>query len=302
MINVIGHSNPDSDAICTATVTACWLNHCGRPARAWRAGEASTETRFIFREAGLTLPPFLDIPLLNEDVWLVDFTDPLQGPAGLIQSNIIGIIDHHRLGGLTTLLPPEVSIKPVGSSATVLWLMMNTEMRNAMPPAYGILLLGALLSDTIDLLSPTTTEDDLRAATELCVWSGIKRRTFAQALIAAKTDISGLSAEQLLNKDLKVFSLVGIDARIAQIEISTSGQIAPLLDELQETMAQMAMSTGAGLVVLMVTNITECCSSLYFAGPEGDSTPSFSVEGMVSRKKQLLPWLERFLLQSRSQP
>lgn len=299
MINVFGHLNPDSDAVCTAAVTAGWLNRCGRPSRAWRAGEANPETRYIFEAAGLTLPPLLDIPLKGEQVWLVDFTEPVQGPADLLQSNIIGVIDHHRLGGLVTQLPPEVWIKPAGSSATVLWLLMNAEMRRAMPPTHAILLLGALLSDTVNLRSPTTTEDDIRTATELSVLSGIKRKTFVRDLLVAKTDITGQSAEQLLNKDLKAFLLAGTDVRIAQLEVNSPDQVTPVLDELQDAMAQMAVTTGAGFIVLMVTDIRECFSTLYFAGPESGNMTSCSVPGMVSRKKQLLPWLEQFLSQSR---
>ncbi|SCC69724.1 DHHA2 domain-containing protein [Kosakonia oryziphila] len=302
MINVFGHLNPDSDAVCTAAVTAGWLNRCGRPARAWRAGEANPETRYIFEAAGLTLPPLLNIPLKGEQVWLVDFTEPVQGPADLLQSNIIGIIDHHRLGGLVTQLPLEVWIKPAGSSATVLWLLMDAEMRRTMPPTHAILLLGALLSDTVNLRSPTTIEDDIRTATELCVLSGVKRRTFTHGLLAAKTDVTGQSAEQLLNKDLKAFSLAGTDVRIAQLEVSSPDQVAPVLDELQNTMAQMAVTTGAGFIVLMVTDIRECFSTLYFAGPESGNMTSCSVPGMVSRKKQLLPGLEHFLSQRWRQP
>ena len=301
MINVFGHLNPDSDAVCTAAVTAGWLNRCNRPARPWLPGEANPETRYIFEAAGLPLPPLLDIPLKDEPVWLVDFTEPAQGPADLLQSNIIGIIDHHRLGGLVTQLPPEVWIKPAGSSATVLWLMMDAEMHRTMPPTHAILLLGALLSDTVNLRSPTTTEDDIRTATELCVLSGVKRKAFARGLLAAKTDITGQSAEQLLHKDLKAFSLAGTDVRIAQLEVSSPGQVAPVLDALQNAMAEMVVKTGAGLVVLMVTDIRECFSTLYFAGPEGGNAASYSEPGMVSRKKQLLPWLERFLSQSRRQ-
>lgn len=301
MINVFGHLNPDSDAICTATVTADWLNRSGRPARAWRPGEANPETRFIFAAAGLSLPPLLDIPLSDEPVWLVDFTEPTQGPADLEQSNIIGVIDHHRLGGLITQLPPEVWIKPVGSSATVLWLLMDEEMRRTTLPAYAILLLGALLSDTVNLRSPTTTEDDIRIATELCALAGVERQSFVQQLLAAKTDISGQSAGQLLNKDLKAFSLAGTDVRIAQLEVGSPDQVAPLLGELQHAMAQMAVTTGAGLIVLMVTDIRECSSTLYFAGPEGNQVAASAQPGMVSRKKQLLPWLDHFLRQRRSQ-
>ena len=299
MINVFGHLNPDSDAVCTATVTAGWLNRCNRPARAWRPGEVNPETHYIFEAATLTLPPLLDISLKDEPVWLVDFTEPAQGPADLFQSNIIGIIDHHRLGGLITQLPPEVWIKPAGSSATVLWLLMDTEMRRTMPPAHAILLLGALLSDTVNLCSTTTTQDDIRSATELCVLSGVKRTAFARGLLTAKTDITGMSAEQLLHKDLKAFSLAGMNVRIAQLEVSSPDQVTPLLDELQSAMVQLAVMTEAGLIALMVTDIHTCCSSLYFAGPEGISAAPCFVTGMVSRKKQLLPWLEHHLSQSR---
>lgn len=302
MINVFGHLNPDSDAVCTAAVTAGWLNRCNRPALAWRPGEANPETRYIFDAAGLPLPPLLDIPLKGEPVWLVDFTEPVQGPANLLQSNIIGIIDHHRLSGLVTQLPPEVWIKPAGSSATVLWLLMDAEMRRTMPPAHAILLLGALISDTVNLRSPTTTEDDICTATELCVLSGVKRKAFARGLMTAKTDITGQSAKQLLNKDLKAFSLAGTDVRIAQLEVSSLSQVTPVLDELQNAMAQMAVATGAGLIVLMVTDIRKYFSTLYFAGSESGNTTSCSVPDMVSRKKQLLPWLEHFLSQNRRQP
>ncbi|WP_250134699.1 DHHA2 domain-containing protein [Citrobacter freundii] len=255
MINVFGHLNPDSDAICTAAVTADWLSRQGRPSRAWRNGEANPETRYIFETAGIPLPPLLDFPLKRERVWLVDFTEPAQGPADLPESNIIGIIDHHRLGGLATLLPLEVWIKPAGSSATVLWLLMDAEMRRTMPPTLGILLLGALLSDTVNLHSPTTTEDDIRTAAELFVLSGIKHKAFVHGLMAAKTDITGQTAGQILNKDLKTFSLAGTDVRIAQLEVSSPDQVAPLLEELRNTMAQMVVNTGAGLIVLMVTDM-----------------------------------------------
>jgi manganese-dependent inorganic pyrophosphatase len=161
VIHVFGHINPDSDAICTAFVTAHWLTGRGMDARAWRLGEANRETHFIFDTAGLTLPPRLDIPLQDERVWLVDFTEPAQGPDDLLRSNIVGITDHHRLGGLITQLPPEVHIRPLGSSATLLWLLMNAEARRTLPPTLAILLLGALLSDTVNLRSPTTTEDDI---------------------------------------------------------------------------------------------------------------------------------------------
>jgi manganese-dependent inorganic pyrophosphatase len=298
VIHVFGHTHPDSDAICTAVVAASWLTRGNRPARAWRLGEANRETRFIFDQAGLALPERLNLSLKGEQVWLVDFTEPAQGPSDLLESNIVGIIDHHRLGGLVTQLPPEVWIKPVGSSATLLWLLMDTDARRSLPAPHAILLLGALLSDTVNLKSPTTTEDDCRAASELSLLAGIDRKAFTRGLLHAKTDIDGLSAQQLLDKDLKAFIIADTDVRVAQIEVSAPEQVTPLIDDLQDAMTDMAHQTGAGLVVLMLTDITECFSTLYFAGQKSVNLPTCSIPGMVSRKKQLLPWLEAHLNRS----
>ncbi|WP_049008490.1 DHH family phosphoesterase, partial [Citrobacter koseri] len=142
MIYVIGHLNPDSDAICTAMMTARWLTLRGQEAVAFRTGEANRETQFIFAQAGLPIPERLSVPLTDRDVWLVDFTEPVQGPDSLAQSNVVGIIDHHRLGGLITRLPPEVWVKPVGSSATLLWQLMTDAIRKQLSPAEATLLLG----------------------------------------------------------------------------------------------------------------------------------------------------------------
>ncbi|MEW5289881.1 DHHA2 domain-containing protein [Erwinia papayae] len=302
MIHVFGHINPDSDAICTAVVTAWWLTQRGQPASAWRTGEANRETQFIFEAAGLTLPPLLTIPLRGEAVWLVDFTEPAQGPDDLLHSNITGIIDHHRLGGLVTRLPPEVCIRPLGSSATILWLLMDNQARKALAPTHAMLLLGALLSDTLNLRSPTTTEEDIHTAGELSVISGISRRSFARNLLRAKTDLSGLTAQQLLDKDLKAFVIAGTDVRVAQIEVTTPEQVAPLMDDLRAAMAFLANQSGAGMVVLMLTDIVAGFSTLYFAGRESVHAASCSVPGMLSRKKQLLPWLEALLNQNRRNP
>ncbi|AHF79277.1 putative, inorganic pyrophosphatase (plasmid) [Sodalis praecaptivus] len=300
MIHVFGHTHPDSDAICTALVTSYWLTSQQRPASAWRLGSANPETRFIFEFAGMDLPPQLTIPLNGKQVWLVDFSEPAQGPVDLLQSDITGIIDHHRLGGIVTQMPPEVWIKPVGSSATQLWLIMEDDSRRTLPPAHAVLLLGALLSDTVNLRSPTTTQADIRSATELSVLSGVNRKVFAYRLLSAKTDITGLSAEELLNRDLKAFVIAGTDVRIAQLEVHSPDQVSPLMKELHQAMTCLAEQSGAGLVVLMITDISHNFLTLYFAGRESANAASCSVPGMLSRKKQLLPWLESQLHLSRS--
>ncbi len=120
MIHSFSHLNPYHDPICMAAVIAHWLSGRGITARALLPDEANRETLFIFETAGFTLLPRLTFPLQHEQAWLVDFTEPVQGPADLLLCNIVGIIDHYRLGGLVTQLPPAIFIRPIGISATLL--------------------------------------------------------------------------------------------------------------------------------------------------------------------------------------
>lgn len=296
MIHVIGHLNPDSDAICSAYMTACWLQMRGLPATAWRLGEPNRETRFIFEQAGLDMPPLLTLPLTGLDVWLVDFTEPLQGPETLQSSNVVGIIDHHRLGGLMTRLPPEVWIKPVGSSATLLWQLMTPQHRAQVTSAQAQLLLGALLSDTVTLRSPTTTDDDRQAVAELTEQAGVTLSAFSEGLLSAKTSVEGLTASALLQKDIKRFTLHGLQVSVAQIELYSLDQVSGVLEALRGEMAEYATRSGADLVALMLTDINAGHSQLWFAGShQPPLSQPVTVEGMLSRKKQMLPWLEKHL-------
>ncbi len=293
MIHVIGHLNPDSDAICTAAMTARWLNLRGLDATAWRAGEPNRETQFIFEQAGLAMPERLTFPLTDQDVWLVDFTEPAQGPDSLTESNVVGIIDHHRLGGLVTRLPPEVWVKPVGSSATLLWQLMSEDVRSQLSPAEAVLLLGAALSDTVTLRSPTTTPDDRKAVEELTQFAGVNLDDFSRDLLSAKTSVEGMSARELLNKDIKTFTIHGHQVCVAQLELYSLNQVEAVLDDLRLEMTRYAQESQAALVVLMLTDINLGDTSLWFAGSALSDIPQpCKVEGMLSRKKQMLPWLE----------
>lgn len=293
MINVIGHLTPDSDSVCSAYVTAHWLNLQGKTTQAWCAGEPNHETRFIFETAGLSVPEVLTTSLAGKDVWLVDFTEPAQGVPSLPESNIIGIIDHHRLGGLMTALPLEVTVKPVGCSSTVLWQLMSADIRKQLTSAEAILMLGAILSDTLALRSPTTTDDDKKAVDDLFEIANIDRDAFIKDLMIAKTSIDGLSARELLTKDIKQFDINGRKVCVDQLELFSLSQIEPVLADLRKDMDAYVDEQGVDLVVLMLTDIDSERSQLYFAGAaKACEEETVIIDGMLSRKKQMLPWLQ----------
>lgn len=290
---VFGHKNPDSDSICSALVVADWLNHLGKPAVAFRLGELTPETRYILAAAGVQAPPLLKGDLRDRKVWLVDFTDVEQGPASLPDSDVVGVIDHHRLGTLITRNPPDVWIRAVGCCATVILQILAAERPMPLSSAQATLLLGAILSDTVALSAPTATEQDRLAAERLGAISHVDYDAFTAGLLAAKTDLSGQSAAQLLHRDAKNYRIHSVSLLLSQIEVRTMSDIDPLLPALQQALEHTKQEAGLEMAALLVTDITCRRSTLYFSPNRVLDIRQVSLPGMTSRKKEVLPWLTR---------
>ncbi|WP_164067097.1 DHHA2 domain-containing protein [Serratia marcescens] len=288
---VFGHKNPDSDSICSALVVADWLNHLGKPAVAFRLGELTPETRYILAAAGVQTPALLKGDLRDRKVWLVDFTDVEQGPASLPDSDVVGIIDHHRLGTLITRNPPDVWIRAVGCCATVILSILTSDTPMPLSSAQATLLLGAILSDTVALSAPTTTEQDRVAVARLCAISHVDYDAFTAGLLAAKTDLSGQSAPQLLHRDAKNYRIYSVSLLLSQIEVRAMSDIDPLLPALQQALDQAKQEAGLEMAALLVTDITRHRSTLYFSSNRVLAIRQVSLPGMTSRKKEVLPWL-----------
>lgn len=300
MLYVFGHKNPDSDSICSAIVAADWLCHQGKNAHAFRLGELNPETRYILDQAGVAEPDLLTDSVANQPVWLVDFTDTEQGPASLPASDVIGIIDHHRLGTLVTRNPPDAWIRALGSTATLLWQIITTESNMRVTSAQATLLLGAILSDTIALTSTTTTPQDQRAAEDLFKLTALDRNVFVDGLLAGKTNINGLTAEQLLDKDAKLYQIKGHAILLAQLEVKAMEQLDDVIPALLAAMDDRRRQAKLDAVILMATDITRKNSMLWFSG---NSFPALqhpvSMPGVLSRKKEVLPWLTQQLTEDK---
>lgn len=150
--------------------------------------------------------------------------------------------------------------------------------------------------DTVTLRSPTTTPDDRLAVESLSQLAGLSLERFSRDLLYAKTSVEGMSASQLLQKDMKTFTVHGQRVCVAQLELYALEQVDAMMDDLREEMARYAAGADAALVVLMLTDINLGYSRLWFAGDAQPDVPHpCEVEGMLSRKKQMLPWLEHHL-------
>ncbi|MRI34746.1 manganese-dependent inorganic pyrophosphatase [Endozoicomonas sp. OPT23] len=301
MIQVIGHTNPDSDSICSALVAAEWLKNArGEETVALAQGEVTGETAFILEQAGVQAPAIYDT-VAGQKVWLVDFTDLSQAPAGIEDAEIVGIVDHHRLGDITTANPLEAWIWPVGCSCTILYNLHKLESVEISRPQ-AVLMLGAICSDTVAFRSPTCTQKDIDAAADLADIAGINLEAFCDQLMRVKTNLNGLSIESLIDRDLKKYPFEGESVVVGQIEIASFEQTDDKMADLQQELKVRCEKDGLKLAALMVTNISTSTTQLLFQGEwevrlaEHASEDSMLVMAdTLSRKKQAWPWLQTVL-------
>ncbi len=271
MIQVVGHKNPDSDSICSALVGAELLKARGLEAKAVRQGELNRETQHILAQAGVDQPEMCT-GVAGEKVWLVDYSDLAQAPDDIADAEIVGIVDHHRLGDVMTVNPLEAWIWPVGCTCTImfnLFKMENTEVTREL----ATLMMSAILSDTVGFASPTCTQKDKDAVAELAPLAGVEDLDlFIKELLIAKTDIQGLSAAQLVDKDLKAYPFNDRDVVVGQIELATLEQVDSMIDELNADLQRRCDEEGLAMAALMLTDITTSTTRLLYKG-EWNATP-----------------------------
>ncbi len=301
MIQVVGHTNPDSDSICGALVAADWLRAArGYETVALAQGTPTGETAFILEKAGVAAPAVCG-SVAGQKVWLVDYSDLTQAPQGIEEAEVIGLIDHHRLGDLTTANPLEAWIWPVGCSCTILFNLFKME-NIEISRANATLMLGAIVSDTVAFRSPTCTDKDRVAAEELATIAGLDLAAFCDELMIVKTNIEGLSVTSLVDRDLKKYPMGDSFVVVGQIEIASFAQVDDILEEIQSELSKRCAENDFTLAALMVTNITTSVTKLLFQGewsdklaPHATESHLITMENTLSRKKQGWPWLQGVL-------
>ena len=300
MIQVLGHSNPDSDSICSALVAAQWLKSArGVDAVAVAQGNPTGETAFILEQAGVQAPALCG-PLADQSVWLVDFTDLGQGPADLDKAEVLGVIDHHRLGDLTTIGQLEAWIWPVGCTSTILFNLFRME-NVAIERSMAMLMLGAIISDTVAFRSPTCTDKDREAAHYLAEEASVDLDAFAEQLLIVKTNLDGLSIDSLIDRDLKQYNLPEGVVVVGQVEIASFDQTNEKVDALESELEARCEKEGLKLAALMLTNISNSTTHLLVKGEWAHKLKSNTGDRWVdmpdtlSRKKQAWPWIQRVL-------
>lgn len=307
MLPVFGHLNPDTDAITAALVYARLLTRQGVAAQAYRLGELNFETPFVLREAGVEAPELLPALPAGTEVALVDHNESAQSVPNLPELVVTRVVDHHKLGDLTTSQPPYLRFEPVGCTGTIL-LGLHREAGLHIEPADAKLLLSAVLSDTLHFRSPTTTQADRDAVEFLAPVAGVTDvEAYALAMFAAKSDLGETPADQLLRMDYKVFPF-GEAAQpqrwgLGVIETTNPAYVFGRQAELLAAMDRAKAQDGLNGVLLSVVDILNETNRMLIlsATEEKAVAEAFGVASqgqvadlghLISRKKQIVPALE----------
>ncbi|HNR01128.1 MAG TPA: DHH family phosphoesterase [Anaerolineaceae bacterium] len=252
----------------------------------------------ICRQKDLLNPPRLRIVL-------VDHNEPSQSVASLEEAELLEILDHHRLGNPSTHYPIRMTVDIVGSTSTLVSERIEESGLSAIPTIAGIMLAG-LLSDTLILTSPTTTERDKEAAQRLARWTFVPGsplvnetiRSYGEKILSSSAGLGNRSPEEIVSSDMKIYTAGGLDFAIAQAEVSDLNEVTKQLDPLNDALENLRKTKNVDFAMLMVTDVVRGSSRILFSNapavlddlpylPQPDNTRL--AEGVVSRKKQLLP-------------
>jgi manganese-dependent inorganic pyrophosphatase len=230
-------------------------------------------------------------------VLLVDHAEQAQSVIGVEHAEIVEILDHHHIGSIETRIPVRATFDPVGSTAT---LVIERFRQSGMEPtrSTAVLLLGAILSDTVILNSPTTTDRDHAVIEYLESVLAVDATEFGREMFENTSDLTRVPADEIVKRDAKDYEAGGHSLRIAQVE--TVGQdLDERRGELVDALDAVRQREGHALVALMVTDIMGKNSRLYVSGEKPaverafgrskDDDGVIDLPGVMSRKKQVVP-------------
>jgi len=240
---------------------------------------------------------------VHRQLILVDHNELSQAVHGAEKVEIVEIIDHHRLGALTTSQPILFRNEPVGSTSTIVADCFFRHQVDLPKPVAGLLLAG-LVSDTLNLTSPTTTERDAQILKKLEEISGVDAARFTEKLFASGSVLTSLPAAEAVVADCKEFKEQGRLFSVAQIEELGFDQFWKRKDDVMAALERYRSKKNYFFSALLVTDVVSNSSLLLVTGSETfrkqiDYPPVeenvFELAGVVSRKKQLLPYLTHCL-------
>lgn len=310
---IIGHTKPDTDAVVAAMALEYLYNqkvelYEYEQVEAVVADPLNPETKYLFDRFDMK-PPLqvtaADI-LDGDQVVLVDHNEADQRLEGITPDQIDGIVDHHKVN-LNLPKPIYLLVKPWGSTSTIVYFEM--EQLGVKPnKKLASLMLAAVLSDTVGYKSATTTEDDKIVGEKLAKIAGIEDiDSFVLDIFKAKSDISNLSAQEIVLNDYKIFDCGGKKVLIDQLETVEQAEVlATRKAELLEAMEEVKADQGVDLIFVAISDVLKVNTKLLliaeeetevaekaFGGQANDKV--LDIGAKLSRKKEIAPPIEAAL-------
>ena len=298
VIYSVGHKSPDSDSVCGAIGVAELQSQLGEKCVAKVAGKLNMESRFVLKKFGVRVPGLLK-NAKGKRIILVDHTELSQAVDGMSEANIRGIVDHHNFGDVSTEEPVPILVRPLGSSCTIVKGLFDS-YKKKIPKKIAGAMLCAILSDTVVFRSVITTEEDKRAAKSLAKIAGVKDiEALGIEMFRVRSDIKGLSVKRLMTRNYKDYEMEGKKIGIAQLELAGLEDVLKIKDKLLAEARRMKKGNFA--VFIMLTDVLKqgteliCVSDdLHLEKKVFGCGEDCWVKGMMSRKKEVVPLLEKY--------
>ena len=299
---IFGHKNPDTDSICSSIVHEILDKKNGWETKAVRLGNINKETQYVLNYLGIEAPELIEKVEEGQKVILVDHNEFNQSVEGIEKTKILGVTDHHRIANFETTEPLYYDARPYGCTSTILFEEFK-RLGHEIERKEAILMASAIISDTLLLKSPTTTEHDKKALEELAKIANINVNEYGLEMLKAGTDLDDFSEEELINIDAKSLDKEGTKFVIAQVNTVSIEDVLKRQGKLEEAINKEIEEKGLSLFVLAITDILNSNSEIIALGSKADIVENAFgkklennrafLEGVVSRKKQLLPQIDK---------
>ena len=240
----------------------------------------------------------------KKQVMLTDHNEYDQSVDGLQEAEILEIVDHHNIGSIGTMAPINFRSMPVGSSNTVLYKMYK-EHNIKVPKENAGLMLSGIISDTLLLVSPTTTELDKQTAKELAEIAGVDLNKYGLEMLKAGTSLKGKTEEDILFGDFKMYEVNNKKICVTQVSTFDINDFNDSIEKYKELLNKNAENNNYDVFAFFITDILKNGSYVYYndsaqeimekAFDIKDMEQGTYIDGCVSRKKQVIPKLMRVL-------
>lgn len=301
-VYIVGHKNPDTDSVVSAIAYSELLKFTDKEkAIPTIASGINKETKYVLRRFEAKTPK--TIPSLKKKVILVDHNEESQISENVKPEEITAIFDHHKAGCITTQEPILIHINPLGSTSTIIAGMFKS---SGIKPSKKIasLLISGIISDTLYFNSPTTTDFDKKAVNYLNKIAKLNLKELSENMFKAKSDLRGISIKKIVEADYKKFNIKGKKVGVGVFETVDPKPALKRVNDIKKELVRKKNNEKLDHLIFTVIDIIN--KSAYFITPTSEDEQFLTkalntkkelnylvVPGIVSRKKQIIPALEK---------